>query len=80
MKNGVKQGCPMSPILYNLAIDPLLTKLASTPDLDVKAYCDDVGSGFDDWEVVPTILTHISDYNLASGSSSNVLKTFFVPG
>ena len=40
---GVKQGCPLSPLLFALAIDPLLSQLDSNPDLHPRAFADDIG-------------------------------------
>lgn len=44
MKAGVKQGCPISGILFNLAIDPILHELqgADTDTIRVLAYADDI--------------------------------------
>lgn len=43
MKAGVRQGCPISGILFNLAIDPILHELqgADTDTIRVLAYTDD---------------------------------------
>ena len=78
MTNGLKQGCPLSPILFNLALDPLLSHLNLIPEIDVKAYCDDIGIGFRDWQVIPNALHHLSAFNNATGMTSNTKKTFFI--
>ena len=48
---GVKQGCPMSPLIFNFCMNPLLTKLENEGDgyyinedckLSVQAYADDI--------------------------------------
>ena len=78
MSNGLKQGCPLSPLLFNLAIDPLLTKLSKIREADNKAYCDDIGIGSSDWEVFPEALNQISTFNKASNMASNASKTFVI--
>jgi hypothetical protein len=52
MNNGLKQGCPLSPIFFLLVLDPLITHLDSLQG-DARAFCDDVAIGFTD---LPTIL------------------------
>ena len=58
LKIGVKQGDPLSPLLFNLAIDPLLYTLEETSvgfgsggsKVTVLAYADDLVMFSDSWE------------------------------
>ncbi|NWI51859.1 PO21 protein, partial [Calyptomena viridis] len=58
IKVGVKQGHPMSPLLFNLAIDPLLCKLDEAGKgyhlgqgaMTVMAFADDLVLLSDSWE------------------------------
>ncbi|NXM09834.1 PO21 protein, partial [Tyrannus savana] len=67
---GVKQGDPMSPLLFNLAIDPLLCKL------------EECGKGFQQGRNTVTAMAFADDLVLLSGSwegmetNIKILETF----
>ena len=78
MRNGLKQGCPLSPILFLLALDPLLTSLRGMPNVHQGAWCDDLALAFKTWDVVPFFLAKIDEYNKATGGRSNTNKSLFI--
>ena len=78
MTNGLKQGCPLSPILFNLTLDPLISKLDTLDDLDLRAYCDDIAMGFTSHFPVCQALTEITNFNRATGMTSNTDKTKYI--
>jgi ribonuclease HI/exonuclease III len=42
IRRGVKQGCPLSPLIFILAYDPLLDALSKLKNLDLYAFADDL--------------------------------------
>mgnify|MGYP003333504306 CR=1 FL=1 len=79
IERGVKQGCPLSPILFNIALDVLLFHLskvstASSPHTTC-AYADDVGVGFSKVDTLGNILPVILRFSEASGLVYNPRKT-----
>lgn len=72
---GVKQGCPLSPLLFILAYDPLLTRLTSIPGADVFAFADDAVISHRSLEAIPTITKEIDEFGEVSGFGVNTEKS-----
>ena len=72
---GVKQGCPLSPLLFILAYDPLLTRLASIPGADVFAFADDAVIAHKSLSSIPSITKEIDDFGNVSGFGVNTEKS-----
>jgi ribonuclease HI len=71
---GVKQGCPLSPLLFALAYDPLLS-LLSAASCDPKAFADDLGIPADDIDTLLIAMPIIDAFAAISGLGLNIEKT-----
>jgi len=78
---GIRQGCPLSPIVFALCLDPFLRTLRKArPGTLLRAYADDVAAV--DGHVLDMLdaflpLFHI--FALASGLELNLRKTVYIP-
>ena len=81
VKSGVRQGCPISPLLFLIAIEPLLTKLREeVPTTHFGAYADDIGAVVPSISKdLPRIITIFEDFARISGLTINVGKTILIP-
>ena len=75
MLDGLKQGCPLSPLLFILAIDPLLTHLEAVQGIEERCFADDLGVGFRDWSVLGMVAELIDYWSEAAGPLVSHRKT-----
>ncbi|XP_044146854.1 uncharacterized protein LOC122935155 [Bufo gargarizans] len=82
--SGVRQGCPLSPLLYVFAIDPFIRRVdrgplagvrmelaVGGPSLKVVAYADDVSIFTSSEEEVGWVMSEVNRYSEVSGSQIN---------
>jgi hypothetical protein len=88
IKRGVKQGCPLSPLLFNSCIDPLLRRLnepgmkqfgfsmddEEEHNLTAQAYADDILLFSDSYQHLRTVLDIVEDFLRISKISLNPKK------
>lgn len=72
---GVKQGCPLSPLLFLLAYDPLIEDLANTSFLRVFAFADDLAISFHRLPDIDYPLRRIDSFSEISGLGRNPAKS-----
>ena len=80
---GVKQGCPLSPLLFSIAVDPLITQLEQLSlgkrvpgggTVSCLSFADDTALVSDDPDKIQTMLDCISRFGELSGLELNPLK------
>ena len=88
---GVRQGDPLSCLLFNLAIEPLACLLRKSPDLDgfdipgiqekliVSLYADDTTVYLSEADSYETLQNILSSWCMASGAKFNLEKTEIIP-
>ena len=76
MQCGVRQGCPISPLLFAASVDVLLRILTKRiPGGTYKAFADDIGAIFQNWDVDSVIAESIfSEFAEMSGLKLNIEK------
>ena len=76
---GVKQGCPLSPLLFVLAYDPLVSTLEYTEDLSPRAAADDLAISSSSFEALIDTFPILDTFTRVSGLGINKDKTAILP-
>lgn len=73
VKSGVRQGCPLSMLLFAITMEPLLTKLKDS-GVVALAYADDLSLVIKNQSDIETVKKCIDSYCHCSGSQLNIEK------
>ena len=76
---GVKQGCPLSPLLFVLAYDPLVSTLENSEDLSPRAAADDLAISSSSFEALLDSFPTLDTFTQVSGLGINKEKTAILP-
>ena len=81
MEAGVRQGCPISPLLFAAVVDVLLRILKQRiQGSSIKAFADDIGAVFFDWDTsAPIAEETFKEFADMSGLELNISKTVCIP-
>jgi len=75
---GVKQGCPLSPLLFNITLDYLLLTLQPVIEKQkpgiISAFADDIAICFSDPTCLPQVINKLQTYQIISNASLNIKK------
>ena len=81
MHCGVRQGCPISPLLFAAAVDVLLRRLQQKlPEGHLRAFADDIGLVVEEWARDWGLAQNIfQEFAEMSGLELNIPKTVCIP-
>lgn len=81
MSSGIRQGCPLSPLIFAVSIDLLLRRARRLcPEVLIRAYADDIAMVVPrGWEQLPMLHKLMEDFALCSGLALNLQKTAVLP-
>ena len=81
LEAGVRQGCPLSPLIYATVAEILMDKIeAECPTTMVRAYADDTALTLRDfWREAPTLARIFQDFEEISGLRLNAGKCVIIP-
>eukprot|EP00972_Heterocapsa_arctica_P054490 8029607-Heterocapsa_arctica.AAC.1 len=82
MTTGIRQGCPLSPLIFAVVVDVLLRKLEVEMDGKglTRAFADDTESVLEDlFAAMPRVAKLFDDYAAISGLVLNFSKTIIIP-
>ena len=72
---GVKQGCPLSPLLFILALDPVIKEIEKVPGVEVFAYADDMANSYSKLKDTKTIGLVVNGFEPFTGLAINGSKS-----
>ena len=81
MMAGIRQGCPLSPLIFVVVVDTLLRRiLAEVPSAKVRGYADDIALVTEDLlRDIPALQDIFARFAAVSGLHLNFAKTVIIP-
>ena len=82
VKSGVRQGCPLSGILFAMCVDVLITKISGVLKRDeiAAAFADDLALVIEDfWIAAPALQMIFKEFQEISALALNIEKTVMIP-
>ena len=81
LRSGIRQGCPLSPLIFAIVADLLLRRLRRfLPSAETKAFADDLAVVVLELIAALAVLVPLfAEYALISGLQLNIAKTVLVP-
>ena len=78
IRQGVKPGCPLSPIIFAIVVDPLLRALRVYTKCDAFAFADDLAIDTNNLKRLNFCMRIIDEFGDASGAKQNHGKTAII--